>query len=182
MLWLAQRLGSSNPPPGYHRFPSSTPDSTPSKSMICLCCLVPSGQPRSLCCPKHLWTTLPEAAFLLTYIVDDFPSAALNLIHLPPKPGGSPVSFLSLSHILALENLRVPPHLPLPSHWPLASLLIDQKQLGTRTFSTFGYTDSWLNQSIRTNPQQDPVSTQAHNYSWAFWVWSQPRIQCNLGG
>ena len=43
MSQLAQRLGSSNPLPGYHRLPRATPDSILFKSMIYLCCPVPSG-------------------------------------------------------------------------------------------------------------------------------------------
>ena len=41
----------------------------------------------------------------------------------------------SLSHFpqfLACANLKVPPHLPLLSHWPLMSLLINQKPTGDK--------------------------------------------------
>lgn len=129
MPWLAQRLGSSNPSPDYHRFPPGSPDSTPSKSMMNLCYPVPSGWPPKFCCPRHFCVALLGATFCLTYILDDFTSAALNLICLPKNHGDF---FSPLFWVLTQANPRVPPCLPLPSHWLLSSLLIDQKPIGGR--------------------------------------------------
>jgi hypothetical protein len=90
-----------------------------------------------LCCLRHFWAALPGAAFLLTYILDDLPSAALNLI-----PSSPPYTQLRRSHLL-LSAVLVPITLkgPAPSlcpaigHWILYWSI--KKQLGTSTFSVW---------------------------------------------
>ena len=62
-----------------------------------------------------------EATFPLTYISDDFPSIALNLICLLLSHGHSLSPFLQS---LALANLKVVPRLPLPSHWLYGNSLL----------------------------------------------------------
>jgi hypothetical protein len=47
----------------------------------------------------------------------------------PQSHGGSQSPFFQF---LAHANLKIPLHLPLPRHWPLASLLIDQKPTGDK--------------------------------------------------
>ena len=56
-------------------------------------------------------------------------------------------------YILAQATLRVLEHLLLPIHWQLASLLTNQKNNWGQGPLTFEHTDSWLNQSFRTNLQ-----------------------------
>lgn len=55
------------------------------------------------------------------------------LVHLNPPPKLHLSLSQAASHcVLALETLRVLPYLPLPSHWLLASLLINQKSAGDK--------------------------------------------------
>ena len=89
--------------------------------------------------------------FLLTYISDDFPSAALNLICLPPRHGDRSPSFLpvpSLRRSLSIQQLATD------------SLLIDQKPIGDKDLQCLDMQipnlGAGLIQSIGTNPQQVP--------------------------
>ena len=98
-----------------------------------------------------------EGAFLLTYILDEFPSAALNLIHLPPNHCDPLCLPLPIQHP-SLHKSKV--SVPSPFAQLLApGIFIDQSKTNWEQGpSVFEHTDSGLNQSIRTNPQQSPVS------------------------
>ena len=146
MPWRDQKLGSSNPPPDKHIFPSSTPGSAPSKSLFYLCCPVTFGAAPPI-----------GLLFLSTYILDEFSSAGLNLICLPPRYGDLPL--FPFSQFLAHANLKV---LPQSTCLTIGCwlLLINQKpirdkdlQLLDTQIPDYG---ARLIQSIRTNPHPTP--------------------------
>jgi hypothetical protein len=72
----------------------------------------------SLYCPRCFWAALLGTVFLLTYISDDFPSAALKLIHFAPNYGDSP--FPPFLKVPSLHKSKCPTSTYLLSHWPLA--------------------------------------------------------------
>lgn len=75
------------------------------------------------------------------------------------SPTTSWQSSVSFHWVLAHTTLR-----PCLSHWPLASLLIDQKPIGDK--EEFGHTDSQLNQSIRANLQHILILLLLCNHFW----------------
>jgi hypothetical protein len=126
---------------GYSRagqFQSSigcTPGSTSSKSTFNFAALLPSVRPVGLCCPGCFWAALLGAVFslLLPFGWSSLCSSKSDL-SLSPSHGHS-VSPAPFS--LACANIRVLPHLPLPSHWPLAFYWLIKNQLRARTFSVW---------------------------------------------
>lgn len=119
----------------------------------------------SLCCPRHFWAALLGATFLFSYISDDFPSAALNLICLLLKHSDSLSPSLPVP---SPHNLRVPP-LSFTQSLAIGIFIDRSKTSWGQGPWVFGHTDSRLNQSIRTNPQQ-PRALCCSCRGFGFWA------------
>lgn len=145
---LCHMLGSPSLLISYHRFPSGAPDSTPSKSMIYLCCCIFRGAPYSL---------LPKI-FL----------GSPSRMHMHSlSPTFQMISFCSSkSDLSPSETWWFSSSLSIPSQWksqgPAVSPFVQTLATGIFIYwsktswgqgsSEFGHTDFWLIHNLRTNP------------------------------